>query len=146
MQCRNKILNAKFLRGLNFLQENLQISQLVNYASNFSKSIYKEFYRTNEYIRELQNVSAESLLKTKIKEIRRMDILDSKKGCKSGTKTSTRISDSIPVSKSLKLSSILLLKSDNNGEIQRNLIRWRLGRIAYHQECLNCNREKLSKI
>ena len=145
MQCRNKILNAKFLRCLKTLKENLQISRLVNSASNNSKSIYREYFKRNEYIRELENISRESQLKAKIKEIRRLDILDTKKGCRSTTRTSTRISDSIPVSKSLKLSSILFWKSDDEGEIQRNLVRWRLGRIAYHQECLNCNREKLSR-
>jgi hypothetical protein len=43
----------------------------------------------------------------------------------------------LPVSKSLKLSSILFWKSEDDGEILRNLLRWRLGRIAFHQECLN---------
>jgi len=49
------------------------------------------------------------------------------------------------VQKSLKLSSILFWKNEEQGEIKRNLIRWRLGRIAFHQQCLNCNREKLSR-
>ena len=71
--------------------------------------------------------------------------MDSKKGCKSTTKASTRISDSIPVSKSLKLSSVLFWKNEDDGEIQRNLVRWRLGRIAFHQNCLNCNQENLSR-
>ena len=57
----------------------------------------------------------------------------------------TRVSDSVPVDKNLKLSSILFWKNEEEGEIKRNLIRWRLGRIAFHQECLNCNRESLSR-
>ena len=145
MQCRNKILNAKFLRNAKTLKENLQIARLINFASNNSKSVYREYFKRNEYIRQLENISRESELIGKIKEIRRNDILDSKKGCKSTTRTSTRISDSIPVSKSLKLSSILFWKSEDDGEILRNLLRWRLGRIAFHQECLNCNRENLSR-
>ena len=145
MQCRNKILNAKFIRSLKTLKENLQISQLVHYASNYSKSIYREYFKQNEYIRELESISRSSALAIKIKEIRRNDILDSKKGCKSTTRTSTRISDSIPVSKSLKLSSILFWKTEDDGEILRNLVRWRLGRIAFHLKCLNCNRENLSR-
>ena len=145
MQCRNKILNAKFIRSLKILKENLQISRLVHYASNYSKSIYREYFKQNEYIRELESISTSSALSIKIKEIRRNDILDSKKGCKSTTRTSTRISDSIPVSKSLKLSSILFWKTEEDGEILRNLVRWRLGRIAFHQQCLNCNRENLSR-
>jgi hypothetical protein len=104
------------------LKENLQISRLVKYASNCSKSIYGEFLKRNEYFREIENITVESALKTKIKEIRRVDILDSKKGCKSTTRTSTRISDSIPVSKSLNLSSILFWKSDDNGTTQRDLV------------------------
>jgi hypothetical protein len=141
MQCRNKILNAKFLRNAKTLKENLQIARLINFASNN----FREYFKRNEYIRQLENISRESDLNRKIKEIRRNDILDSKKGCKSTTRTSTRISDSIPVSKSLKLSSILFWKSEDDGEILRNLLRWRLGRIAFHQECLNCNRENLSR-
>jgi hypothetical protein len=145
MQCRNKILNAKFLRNLKTLKENLQIARLVYSASNNSNSIFREYFKRNEYIRDLENTSVESELGKKIKEIRRNDILDSKRGCKSTSRTSTRISDSIPVSKSLKLSSILFWKNEDDAEILRNLIRWRLGRIAYHQECINCNREKLSR-
>ena len=145
MQCRNKILNAKFLRCLKTLKENLQISRLFTYASNYCKSIYKEFIKRNEFIRDIEQISKESELKKKIKEIRRSDILDSKKGCKSTTKASTRISDTIPVSKSLQLSSILFWNNEEDGEIQRNLIRWRLGRVAFHQNCLNCNQENLSR-
>ncbi len=92
------------------LKENLQISRLVNYASNYTKSIFKEFLKQNEFIRDIELISKESELRTKIKEIRRNDILDSKKGCKLTTRASTRISDSIPVSKSLQLSSILFWK------------------------------------
>jgi len=144
MQCRNKILNAKFLRNLKTLKESLQISRLYNFASNYSKSIFKECVKRNELIREIENIS-DSGLYGRIKDFRRKDILDHKKGCKSTTRTSTRISDSIPVSDSLKLSSILFWKSEEEGEIQRNLIQWRLGRVAFHQECLNCNRENLSR-
>ena len=145
MQCRNKILNAKFLRNLKILKENLQISRLVENASKESNSVFREYLKKNEYYRDLENISEGSKLFGKIKEIRRLDILDSTKGCKSTTRTSTRISDSIPVQKSLKLSSILFWKNEEQGEIKRNLIRWRLGRIAFHQQCLNCNREKLSR-
>jgi len=145
MQCRNKILNAKFLRNLKTLKENIQISRLANFASNNASSVYKDYIKRNEYIRDVENVSSESLLSIKLKEIRRRDILDSKRGCKSTTQSSTRISDSIPVSKELKMSSLLFWKSEEEGEILRNLVRWRLGRIAYHQKCLNCNREKLSR-
>jgi hypothetical protein len=145
MQCRNKILNAKFARNLKILKENLQISRLVKFASIMPKSVYSEFAKHNEYFRDLENISQESLLRRKIQEIRRRDILDSKKGCKSTSRTSTRISDSIPVEKSLKLSSILFWRNEDEGEVNRNLIRWRLGRIAFHQECLNCNRENLSR-
>jgi hypothetical protein len=145
MQCRNKILNAKFLRNLKILKENLQISRLVENASKNSKSVYKEFIKHNEFFREVENISQESVLYRKFQEIRRRDILDSKKGCKSSTRTSTRVSDSIPVDKNLKLSSILFWKNEMEGEVKRNLVRWRLGRIAFHQECLNCNRESLSR-
>ena len=145
MQCRNKILNAKFLRSLKTLKENLQIARLFNFASTYAKSIYKDYLKRNELIREVELVAQNSQLIKIIKDFRRKDILDSKKGCKSTTRTSIRISDSIPVLKSLKLSSILFWNSEDDGEIKRNLIKWRLGRIAYHQDCLNCNRGKLSR-
>ena len=145
MQCRNKILNAKFLRNAKMLKENMQISRLVDQASNNAKSLYRHFLKRNEQIRDLQLITRDSDLYRKVKEIRRMDIIDSKKGFRSTSKTSTRVSDSIPVSKSLTLSSILFWKSEAEGEILRNLVRWRLGRIAFHQECLNCSREKLSR-
>jgi len=145
MQCRNKILNAKFLRNIKTLKENLQISRLTNFAAKDSQSVYGEYRKRNEYLVELVNISRKTELSRKIKELRRTDIMDSKKGCKSTTNPSTRISDSIPVSNGLKLSSILFWKSEEDGENLRNLVRWRLGRIAYHQPFLNCSRENLSR-
>jgi hypothetical protein len=145
MQCRNKILNAKFLRSMHKLEDYTQITKLVQITSMESKSVYKDCLKLNECIRDLETASNQAELKCKIRVIRRSDILDAKKGCKSRTRPSTRVSDSIPVAKSLKLSSILFWKSEEEGEIKRNLVRWRLGRIAFHQECLNCNRESLSR-
>jgi hypothetical protein len=145
MHCRNKILNAKFLRSMHRLEDYTQITRLIQITSTESKSLYRDCLKLNECIRDLGSASNQSELKCKIKNIRRSDILDAKKGCKSRTKTSTRISDSIPVAKSLKLSSILFWKNEELGEIQRKLVRWRLGRITFHQECLNCNRESLSR-
>ena len=127
------------------LKENLQISKLFKYAQSQSISIYNENRKLNEYTCELENFESNADFSKRIKEIRRNDILDSKKGCKSTTKSSTRISDCIPVLKSLKLSSILFWKSEAEGEVLRKLVRWRLGRIAYHQECLNCKKENLSR-
>jgi len=145
MQCRNKILNAKFYRSMHRLEDYAQIRQLVQITSNQPKSVYRDSHKLNEYMRDLKNASSNMELKAKIKDIRRSDILDAKKGSKSKTKTSTRVSDSIPVSKSLKLSSILFWKTEEDGEIQRKLVRWRLGRVAFHQDCLNCQKESLSR-
>ncbi len=75
----------------------------------------------------MENVLNSELCKIIIEFI----IKDIKKGCKSTTRTSSRISDSISVLKLLKLSSILFWKSEEEGEIQRNLIKWRLGRVAF---------------
>ena len=127
------------------LQDYAQITKLVQFTSNESNSLYKECLKLNECIRDLKSISNESDVKNKIRKIRRLDILDPTKGCKSRTKPSTRISDSIPVSKSLKLSSILFWKTEEEGEIQRKLVRWRLGRTVFHQKCLNCNNESLSR-
>ena len=62
MQCRNKILNAKFLRNLKTLKESLQISRLYNFAFNYSKSIFKECVKRNELIREIENISDSGIL------------------------------------------------------------------------------------
>jgi len=145
MQCRNKILNAKFFRSMHRLEDYPQITQLVQIISNETKSVYKDCLKKNECIRDLESTSNQSELRGMVKSIRRSDILDAKKGCKSSTKPSTRISDSIPIAKSLKLSSILFWTNEEDGEIQRKLVRWRLGRVAFHQECLNCNGESLSR-
>jgi len=72
----------------------------------YTEKIRKYYFWTN-HITELSR---------KIKELRRTDIMESKKGCKSTTNPSTRISDSIPVSKGLKLSSILFWKSEEDGD------------------------------
>jgi hypothetical protein len=116
MQCRNKIVNAKFLRNIKTLKENLQISRLTNFAANDSQSVYGEYRKRNEYLVELVNISRETELSRKIKELKRTDIMDSKKGCKCTTNPSTRISASIPVSKGLKLSSMLFWKSEEDRE------------------------------
>jgi hypothetical protein len=145
MQCRNKVLNAKFFHSMDRLEDYPQITKLVQTTLNESKSLYRECLKLNECIRDLKTTSNQSELRGKIRNIKRADILDATKGCKSRTKPSTKISDSIPVSKSLKLSSILFWKTEEDGEIQRKLVRWRLGRIAFHQECLNCNKESLSR-
>ena len=50
MQCRNKILNTKFLRNIKTLKENLQISRLTNFAANDSQSVYGEYRKRNEYL------------------------------------------------------------------------------------------------
>ena len=43
------------------------------------------------------------------------------------------------VKKNLKHSTILRWKDAEDAKIKRNIIRWRLGRIVYHQQCKNCN-------
>ena len=145
MQCRNKILNAKFLSSMHKLEDYAQINRLVEITSNDSKSLYQECLKLNECIRDFSNARTKSDLRLKIKDFRRSDILDAMKGCKSRTRPSARVSDSIPVAKALKLSSILFWKSEEEGETQRKLVSWRLGRIAFHQECLMCNKESLSR-
>jgi hypothetical protein len=86
------------------------VKGLVQITSNQPKSVFRDSLKLNEYMRDLKNASSNMELKAKIKDIRRSDILDAKKGSKSKTKTRTRVSDTIPVSKSLKLSSILFGK------------------------------------
>jgi hypothetical protein len=122
MKCRNKILNAKFLRSMHKIEDYAQITRLIEITSAESKSLYRDSLKQNECIRDFETASSQSDLKNKIKSIRKADILDAKKGCKYRTKTSTRVSDSIPVAQTLKLSSILFWKTEEEGQIKRNLV------------------------
>ncbi len=72
--------------------------------------------------------------KAEIKHIRYENVILSKGG-------STNISSAIHVDKNLKHSSILKWKGVEDAMIKKELIRWRLGRIAFHQNCECCNRE-----
>jgi hypothetical protein len=69
MQCRNKILNAKFYRSIHRLKDYAQITQLVQLASNQPKSVYRDSLKLNEYMRDLKNASSNMELKAKIKDI-----------------------------------------------------------------------------
>jgi hypothetical protein len=55
------------------------------------------------------------------------------------------VGSDIFVHPSLKLSSVLYWISQEMADIQRPICRWRLGRIACHQLCKNCNKHQLSR-
>ena len=57
----------------------------------------------------------------------------------------TGISNAIQVDRSLKLSSILSWNGLLDSQVKLEIIQWRLGRIAYHQPCLNCHRARMSR-
>jgi hypothetical protein len=57
----------------------------------------------------------------------------------------TGISNSIQVDPSMKLPSILSWDGEEDSKIKLEIIQWRLGRVAYHQHCLNCHRAQLSR-
>ena len=69
MQCRNKILNAKFLRSMHKLEDYTQITKLVQITSMESKSVYKDCLKKNECIRDLGSTSNQSELRGKVKSI-----------------------------------------------------------------------------
>ena len=48
------------------------------------------------------------------------------------------MSDAIIVPKDLKHSAILKWINVEDAKMKKNIIRWRLGRIAFHQACTNC--------
>ena len=86
-----------------------------------------------------------SNLESKTKQIRYADIIESKRGYRTDRKSSTSISDSIVVDEKLRLPSYLFWNTQEQSVEKRRLVKWRLGRVVFHQTCLNCHSFSLSR-
>src|SRR6476661_1107701 len=92
ISCRNAILNAKFVRRVEGLNENLPVVQLVKRAQAAPHTIVKSYIRSNAVFRRIQNTEN---LQSCLLNIRYEDIRDATKGSASTSKTS--IADAIYV-------------------------------------------------
>ena len=83
--------------------------------------------RRQSLVQASESFRRDDSLKNAIKEIRLENITQENFGM-------TGVSDAIAVHKSLKHSAILYWDGVQDAQVKQELIQWRLGRIAYHQE------------
>jgi hypothetical protein len=135
-KCRNLLLNAAFVKDRLYQEENSNPTMIrMKELEKQRGSLIHFWLQKNDLIDRLrgaQKIQAEKL------KIKYKDISESNFGA-------TGISNGIMVKKNLKLSTILIWKNAEDANIKRNIIRWRLGRIAYHQICKNCESAELSR-
>jgi hypothetical protein len=132
MECRNFLLNARFVRPLILGRfSTLPACTLFNSVLKQKGSLAHKWKLCNHYLEELKRASEKSI-KTTIKQIRYENIVQNNLG-------HTNISDAIAVDKSLKHSAILYWEGTEDVKVKQELILWRLGRIAFHQVCNRCN-------
>ena len=124
------VLNAAFVRDRLYQEENSNPTTVrMKELERKQGSLIHFWLQKNNLIDRLRGAEKVKIEKLKIKY---KDISESNFGA-------TGISDGILVNKNLKHSTILRWKDAEDAKIKRNIIRWRLGRIAYHQQCKNCN-------
>ena len=132
MECRNLLLNARFIRPLLLgTFATIPASRLFNSVLKQKGSLAHKWNLCNHYLEQLKRVSEKSM-KTTIKQIRYENIVQDNLG-------HTNISDAIAVDKSLKHSAILYWEGTEDAKVKQELILWRLGRVAFHQVCNRCN-------
>ena len=133
MKCRNRVLNARFCHRLLNLDDRLRIPacQLWSKSTRLARSIANDWRISNPYYHRIISIADLSDLRRSIKSIRYENISQDDLG-------HTNISDAIKVLPSLEHSSILKWNGMEDAEIKQELIYWRLGRIAFHQVCFNC--------
>ena len=132
-----RLLNAKFtskliqtvdpsLPAYNMYHNN--ILQKTSIASSWKKSnkLYHRIIAINS------NICLKSIKKVRFENVN-LDELGR-----------TNVSSAIPVHSSLKHSSVLVWSGAKDAELKKEIINWRLGRIAYHQKCQRCG-ESLSR-
>jgi retron-type reverse transcriptase len=120
MNCRMKLLNANFVRSLQANNDNqVPAVQLFHLARRVRGTLARSWLLQNNAV-QLDH-----------KELQYQDILDFHQKAR-------RIGSSIHVHRSLKHSAILHWKGESDAKHKSELIRWRLGRIAFHQRCASC--------
>ena len=120
LKCRNLILNGRFQFNLLSLDGSIPAANIFNLASRSRKTVAYNWRRDNIHSHKFLRSNGRS-------------------------KGSTNVGADIYVDPSLKLSSVLYWTSQELADVQRPTCRWRLGRIACHQRCLNCYAANLSR-
>jgi len=137
VKSRNHLLNAKFLWKLKTqADDTLPAFKTFRDSLDINKSLTYEWRKFNQYYHRLINLSTLSI-KKEIKLIRQENIEQDDMG-------HTNVSSAIPVNKNLARSAILSWTGIEDMTIKLELIQWRLGRIAFHQDCQRCG-ESLSR-
>jgi hypothetical protein len=137
VKSRNHLLNAKFLWKLKTqADDTLPAFKTFRDSLDNNKSLTYEWRKFNQYYHRLINLSTLSI-KKEIKLIRQENIEQDDMG-------HTNVSSAIPVNKNLARSAILSWTGIEDMTIKLELIQWRLGRIAFHQDCQRCG-ESLSR-
>jgi hypothetical protein len=140
METRSNILMAKFFRrGITSKKFNPIMYYMIWKSREDEKSILGQLRLQNPVF--LKIVNSQNL--KDIIEIRRMDIMNPKKGAPNESKTN--VADCINVPEDLKPDPLLSWKNQSEAKRNRNIINWKLGRIATHQKCGNCSNSELSR-
>ncbi|MEY3312427.1 MAG: hypothetical protein RL348_1776 [Bacteroidota bacterium] len=136
MECRNLILNASYVsKTLKKEDRTNPTFNLMNELKTKGKSLIGKWIHKNKFIERLQQSEN---IKEDIHKIKYENVSRSNFGA-------TAVSDSIVIPNTLQHSSILKWKDSQDAIQKRQVIKWRLGRIAYHQMCLNCESKELSR-
>jgi hypothetical protein len=129
-KCRNQLLNATFVNA-RINQDNVRHPTVVRMKKleNKKGSLINKWLQKNKFIKRIRETEHYTAEKLKIKY---EDISNTQFG-------SSNVSKGILVPKNIKQSSILKWRDVEDANRKRHIIRWRLGRIAYHQRCMNCS-------
>jgi len=138
MEFRNHILNSRFIyKALRHGDENIPAVAYMMKRELCYKSLIYKWIAFNPLLNRIINLDSKKM-KTEVLLLRYENV-------KNDTLGHTGVSNAIRVDPSLKLSSVLTWNGLEDSKIKLNIIQWRLGRIAYHQLCLNCHRAWLSR-
>jgi hypothetical protein len=135
MECRQQILNAKYLCRMESNNDlSIPAFKLFKRVKVDSKSLAYEWSHFNPIYIRLNSINDVKKRHAEIKVIRYENVVLDKGG-------NTNVSSAIFVDRNLKHSNLLKWKGTEDSTFKKELIRWRLGRIASHQTCGNCQGE-----
>jgi hypothetical protein len=131
IKTRNHLLNLRFLWKLNS-EENPSLPAFWTFQESLQapKSLTSSWKKSNKFYHRLINLDP-TALKKEIKQIRFEDIDQDELG-------RTNVSSAIKVVPNLLRSSVLSWNGLEDAKIKLEIIQWRLGRVAFHQDCHRC--------
>ena len=131
IRTRNHLLNIRFLWKLKFdADQSLPAFSSFQQCNQSPGSFTFSWKRENRFYHRLISLEPKALSK-EIKVIRFEDIDQDELG-------HTNVSSAIKVFPNLRRSSILSWNGMEDAKIKLELIQWRLGRVAFHQDCHHC--------